>query len=167
MARRSRSYGADFSLLSCNASEQFTVVQTGDKVLLFRFAGHLHPFVWGAGGWRQCAGAGTPHTPARRAGLRAWPDWDTALCLLQTDRLPAGSVPPSGSACGCTDECWHSRGEGAGWTWAEDLLLNAPCTVSGACGRGVDRSKCCEGLTPQGSVGTGCWLQRDKQEFMK
>lgn len=144
-------------------------MQAAGKVLLFRFAGHLHPFIWGAGGWSQCAGAGTPSTPAQWAGLRAWPDWDTTLCLLQTGRLPAGSVPPSGSACSCTDECWHSRGEGAGWTLvvAEDLLLKALCMVSGACGRGVDWPKCCEGLIPQGSVGTGRWCQWDRQELMK
>lgn len=47
------------------------------------------------------------------------------------------------------------------------LLLNAPCTVSGACGRDGDWPKCCEGLTPQGSVGTGHWCQQDRQEFMK
>lgn len=110
-----------------------------------------------------------PGVAAPWAGLRARPDWDTALCLLQAGGLPAGSVPPAGSACGCTDECCHNGGEGAGWPWvaAEDLLLKAPCTVSGACGGAADRPKCCEELTAQGSVGTGLWWQRDRQDFMK
>lgn len=145
-------------------------MQAGGKVLLLRFAGHLHPSVWGAGGWHQCAGAGTPHSPARAPGTAApWarPAWDTTLCLLQAGGLPAGSAPPSGSACGCTDECCHQRGEGAGWPWvvAEDLLLKAPCAVSGARGGGAGRPKRCEGLTPQGSAGTGLWWQRDRQDF--
>lgn len=168
MAHTSRSYGADFPLLYCSASKQFTVVQAGGKVLLFRFAGHSPICLRSRWLAPMCRCRHPTHT--------CTVSWAESLAWLGhspvpfTDRQASSWIGPT---------TWLSvwlhrvlaqqRGEGAGWTWvlAEGLLLNAPCMVSGACGGDGDWPKCCEGLTPQGSVGTGRWWQQNRQEFMK